>query len=133
MGMLEEIGDYLQGQGFGTQATDLFIGEVPQNAPDTVVGVLETSGLAPTYTHGIDGPTHLHPMFQIYSRDQSYNAASVKAHNIFKSLGRLQNVALNGTWYLSVRPRQNPFSIGRDLNHGAQIVCNYEVVKVPSA
>ncbi len=128
--MLEDIGTFLEGQGFGTQATDLFIGDLPQDAPDAVVGVHETSGLAPLYVHGIDGPAYHQPTFQIYVRG-TYTAARTKAGDIFNALARLTNVALSGTWYLSVRPRQNPFSIGRDKDNRAQIVCNYEVVKAP--
>ncbi len=131
MGMLEEIGTFLEGQGFGIQATDLFVGDAPQDAPDAFVGVFETSGLAPLYVHGIDGPAYHQPTFQVYSRARTYTAASTKAHDIFNALAKLTNVALSSTWYLSVRPRQNPFSIGRDKDHRAQIVCNYEVVKAP--
>jgi len=131
MGMLEEIGTFLEGSGFGTQGTDLFIGDLPQNAPDIAVGVMETPGLAPLYVHGIDGPAHHQPSFQVASRAPNYSAASTKAHDIFNALAKLQNVALNGTWYQSIRPKQNPFSIGRDEDHRAQIVCNYEAVKVP--
>ncbi len=130
--MLEEIGTFLEGQGFGTQATNLFVGDLPQNAPDAVVNVQETSGLAPLYIHGVDGPAHHQPTFQIYSRARTYNAARTKAGDIFNALAKLTNVALNGTFYMSIRPRQNPFSIGRDKDNRAQVVCNYEAVKVPS-
>lgn len=132
MGMLEEIGTFLEGQGIGTQQTDIFLGDVPQNAPDAVVGIIETSGLAPVYVHDITGPAHNQPTFQIYTRALTYAAARLKAKDVFEILGKLQNVALSGTFYQTVRPRQNPFSLGRDDKNRSQISCNYEAVKVPS-
>ena len=93
MGMLEEIGNFLQGQGIGIQGTDIFLGDVPQNAPDAAVAIIETSGLAPIYIHGINGPGWNQPSFQIFTRALTYATARSKAEDIFKALAVLTNVA----------------------------------------
>ncbi len=130
--MLEEIGNFLQNQGIGTQGTDIFLGDVPQDAPEAAVAIFETSGLAPFYIHGINGPGWDMPSFQIFTRATTYSLARTKAKDIFDVLSRITNQALDGIFYQSVRPVQSPFSLGRDENHLPQIVCNYQVTKVPS-
>ncbi len=132
MGMLEEVGNFLQGQGIGTQGTDIFLGDVPQDAPEAAVAIFETSGLASQYVHGINGPAWNMPSFQVFTRAATYSAARSKAETIFKALSKITNQALDGILYMSIRPVQSPFSLGRDENHRPQIVCNYQVTKVPS-
>ncbi len=132
MGMIEEIGNFLQGQGVGTQGTDIFLNDVPQDAPDTAVSLEETAGLAPLYIHGITGTAWNQPGLQVFTRAKSPSTARTNAETIFKLLSNLTNVVLEGVLYQSIRPVQNPFPLGRDENHRAQFVCNYQIVKVPT-
>ena len=129
MGMIEEIGQLIEDEGLGTQATDLFIGDTPQSAPDAAVTVVETSGLAPLYAHPVATINIEQPSFQIFARDTSYPVARAKAEAIFRVLTNKVNTSLSGTAYVRIVANQSPFSLGRDDNHRAQIVCNYQVKK----
>jgi len=129
MGMLDEIGQLLEDNGLGTQATDLFLGDTPQEAPDEVTTVVETSGLPPLFAHDVVGFNIEQPSFQIYNRAPRYDTARLNAENVFIFLNKQVNVTLSGTFYPRIVAQQSPFSLDRDDNHRAQIVCNYSVRK----
>ena len=129
MGLLDEIGQLLEDNGLGTQATDLFIGDTPQEAPDTVTTVVESSGGPPLFAHDIVGVNVEQPSFQIYTRAGRYDVARLRNEDIFIFLNKQVNVTLSGTVYPRIIAQQSPFSIGRDDNHRAEIVCNYSVRK----
>lgn len=127
MGMIEEIGQLLEDDGQGVQATDIFIGDTPQTAPDTVTTVIEASGLAPLFAQDVDGVNVDQPVFQIYNRAQLYSVARAKAESIWQLLNKQVNVTLSGTFYPRIIAQQSPFSLGRDDNDRVEIVCNYQV------
>ena len=125
MGLIEAVGQFIQDEGLGVQATDLFIGDMPQNAPDTATAVVETSGLIPQFSHEINGVNFEQPSFQIYTRAMAYADARSLAESIWIALNKQVNVTLSGIFFLRINGLQSPFSLGRDDNHRAQIVCNY--------
>ena len=129
MGLIEEIGQFIEDEGLATQATDLFIGDMPQTAPDTATAVVETAGLVPLFAHDTIGVNVEQASFQVYTRAVTYSAARGLAESIFVALNKLVNTTLSGTTYPRVAAIQSPFSLGRDDNHRAQIVCNYTVRK----
>jgi len=129
MGLIEEIGQFIEDEGLASQATDLFIGDMPQTAPDTATAVVETAGLTPLFAHDINGVNLEQPSFQIYNRAVAYSVARALAQSIFVALNKLVNTTLSGTIYPRVVAIQSPFSLGRDDNHRAQIVCNYTTRK----
>ncbi len=129
MGLIESIGQFIEDEGLGVQATDLFIGDMPQNAPETATAVVETSGLEPTFSHDINGVNYEQPTFQIYTRAEAYSVARDLAESIWIALNKQVNVTLSGSFFLRIMAQHSPFSLGRDDNHRAQIVCNYSARK----
>ncbi len=132
MSLLDEIGQLLEDNFLGTQATDLFIGDTPQEAPDTVTTVVETAGSPPLFAHDIVGVNVEQASFQIYTRAQRYDVARNRNEDVFLFLNTQVNVTLQGVFYPRIIAQQSPFSIGRDDNHRAEIVSNYSVRKGPS-
>lgn len=129
MGLIESIGQFIEDEGLGVQGTDLFIGDMPQDAPDTATAVVETSGTEPKFSHDINGVNYEEPSFQIYNRAEAYATARSKGESIWIALNKQVNVTLSGSFFLRIAAVQSPFSIGRDLNHRAQIVANYNARK----
>lgn len=129
MGLIEAVGQFIEDEGIAVQATNLFIGDMPQNAPDTATAVVETSGTAPTFSHDINGVNFEQPSFQVYTRANVYSVARALAESIWIALNKQVNVTLSGIFFLRIEAAQSPFSLGRDDNHRAQIVCNYSVRK----
>lgn len=129
MGLIESIGQFIEDEGLGVQGTDLFIGDMPQNAPETATAVVETSSLAPTFSHDINGVNYEQPGFQIYTRAELYATARSLAESIWIALNKQVNVTLSGSFFLRIEAVQSPFSLGRDDKHLAQIVANYNVRK----
>ena len=129
MGLIEAVGQLIEDEGIAVQATDLFIGDMPQNAPATATAVVETSGTAPAFSHDINGVNYEQPTFQVYTRAETYSVARALAEAIWIALNKQVNVTLSGIFFLRIEAAQSPFSLGRDNNHRAQIVCNYTVRK----
>jgi hypothetical protein len=129
MTMLDEVGALIDANFPLTLATDLFLGDSPMGGPDSMVTIVETSGLAPLFAHDISGVNVEQPTFQVYCRANTYVAARAQAEGIFILLNQQVNTTLSGTFYPRIASLQSPFSIGRDDNHRAQVVCNYGVRK----
>lgn len=129
MGLIEAVGQLIEDEGLGVQATDLFIGDMPQNAPETATAVVETSGLPPEFSHDVDGINFEAPSFQVYTRAEVYSVARDLSEAIFVALNKQVNVTLSGIFFLRIVAQQSPFSLGRDDNHRAQIVTNYSARK----
>ena len=129
MGLIEDIGQLLDDDGQGTQAVDIFIGDTPQEAPDTVTTVVETAGAPPLFAHDIVGVNVEQASFQIYTRAELYSVARSRNEDAFQLLNKQVNVTLGGVFYPRIFAQQSPFSIGRDDKHLAEIVSNYSVRK----
>ncbi len=128
--LLDEVGTFLQDNAQGTLGTDLFLFEMPPEAPDVAVAVIETGGLAPEFTHSDPArQVYERPTFQVVSRDPNSETARSKAETIYRLLGSVINATLSGVSYLRIFPTQSPFRLPKDENRRAVVVCNYEAFK----
>ncbi|HHV98601.1 MAG TPA: hypothetical protein GXX36_03350 [Clostridiaceae bacterium] len=121
--MLNEIGAYLQSQGIGTLATDLFLGQMPEE-PDNCIALFEYAG----------NPPDLHwngeyPGLQVRVRNKSYAAGRAKIQQIYGLLHGLHGQVLSGTRYLLIKARGNPEVLQRDENNRIEFFVNFEVIK----
>lgn len=132
MGMLDEIGTYLQEQGIGTLASDLYLGRLP-DSPDGVAGLFEQQGLPPRHHNGgSQAPFMENPRLQILVRGTDYETARTKAFDIYNKLNALTNTVMGGTCYTAIFAMHQPFPIGYDNNERVRFSCNFQVVKKPS-
>ncbi len=129
MAMLDDIGALLVANGLGTLGTNLFLSLLPANVADASVVITETGGSGPGYVHETAQASTESPSFQVIVRDNDYGNARSKADSIWKLLSRQRNTLLSGSKYLSIRPIQSPFPLGKDENERLQIIANYAVVK----
>ena len=132
MGMIEEIGAYLEAAGIGTQGTDLFLNGLPPD-PDAAVAIQEYGGEAPVFVHGTAGVSEERRRFQMTARAATVAAAMSQAQAGHALLCAIRNQALGGTtWYVGIYPLQSPWPLGKDENGRARVVCNYRVEKAVS-
>lgn len=103
-------------------------------APDTLVALYETGGVAPQHVMSTGGITRLfeNPRLQAVSRSTSYETARDNAETVFTILDGLASTNLptsTGTVYVDVTAIQSPFSIGRDGNGRYLVSVNFDVRK----
>jgi hypothetical protein len=112
---------YLQAQGFGTPAVNLFDNGLPLDSPtapvaDAIIAVRATGGLPPLYVHDQVGPSVARPGAQVIVRGAEYGIAETlaRAFDAWQALGSVSNQTLSGTRYLAIRPMQQPFPLYDD-------------------
>lgn len=93
MTLLEEIATYLQTNGIGTLASDLFFSYLPADVCPCVA-VIDTGGMPPD----IDLPTK-EPTFQIFIRSTSYELGKAKLDAIRALLHQKRGGTLTTTYY----------------------------------
>jgi len=128
--ILDDVGEYLEDNGIGTLATDLFLGELPDD-PAAAVAVFEYAGGPPNKQAGTRTPG-----VQILCRASDYAAARIKIEAVYQLLGAIGDefqdtapggVTINGTTYLKFDEVQDPFPLQVDQS-GRQILAqNYLV------
>jgi hypothetical protein len=129
--LLNEIASFLEVNGLGIRGTDLFAGEIPAHAPQTVVGLLETGGGPPQFVHSQSQRLAEAPSFQVMVRSADYEAARERCEAIVRIL-TVRNQTLSGVLYHWIVPVQSPIDLGRDGNELHKVACNFDVMKEPS-
>ena len=122
MFILEEIGNYLESNGIGTQATNIFLG-VMREKPSNQVTVVPTGGyiLNPKLSTSKD-------TFQFLVRDISFNEGYTKIYNIFNLFSEGRTLVSSEGRKMLITPMQPPFSLGVDENICSLFAFNIVVV-----
>lgn len=109
---IEQVATYLQAQGIGTIASDIFIGNMP-DLPNNCIAVINTGGIAPS----IDIPDK-RPTFQVLIRNTDYETGELKLTAIRTALHQFMNDYLvNGQTYVySIFLNAEGGHIGKDVN-----------------
>jgi Bacteriophage minor capsid protein len=136
MSVLTDLGTYLQAEGHGTLATDLFLGGLPQDAPnittqDAVTALVEIPGYPVKKVHDVVGVSWEEPVVQILTRGAPYDyeGARAWAQNIFLSMAEIQNQILSGTFYLWALPEHSVYKL-RDDDFARPIMsCQFRIGK----
>lgn len=121
--LLDDISDYLVGEGTGTVYKD----QLPAS-PDTTLAVFSIPGFGPTHT--MQAPHVLEePRIQVLVRSQSLQTAHQNALNVYGLLNGLRNKTINGVQYHWTTALTQPYSMGRDQNQRYIVACQYDVKK----
>lgn len=129
MAMLDELADYLEGFGVGSQAgpaPTLYKGSRPDD-PDDVFVIYTYPGNAPEYVQESFTPTWERPQIQGLARSKSYEDAERRARLAWSILSSVTNATLGGTRYRSIRPNGSPALIGRDASDRVLVAFNATV------
>lgn len=128
MGMLSEVGDYVDAAGIATQGTDLFLQTMPEE-PDTCATLFQYPGNLPEYVQDVRGPDVEMPQLQVVARAKTSEAAEALAYAIWMLLAQINNQVLGTTYYRSIFPNASPGLMGRDANDRVLVSFNCTVAK----
>lgn len=128
MAILDALGAFLQAQGQGTVATDIFLSRMPQT-PDACVTLFENQGIGPDHTFGSAAIAVDHQRVRVYCRAarNDYPAARAKAETVRGLLGAIRNTTLSGSVILCVLTTSELYPLVRDKDDRAIIGCDFTV------
>lgn len=117
--------------GFGVYGETIFKGSlaVLPAGEGPYISVIETGGASPEGTHNDGIAAYRRPSAQLVFRATAYDDASNLAELVWLYLCKVQSQVVNGTWWRSCRPVQEPFDIQPDDKMRARIAFNIDVVK----
>ena len=121
MTYINEVAQYLEDQGIGTLADDIFVNYMPPK-PNSCVMVKSTGGFKPD-----DYIPEENPTFQILVRDPDLDAAMAKAQAIVSALHLKANLTLvdGGQYFYYIDLLSEPGPIGPDENEREEISLNF--------
>lgn len=129
MGMLEDIGTYLDTNSALTLGSDLFLGLIP-DTPGNCVALFENSGVTPDFTLGANNLPELErPELQAIVRNQSYSTGRALADTVYRVLTQIANQTISSTLYLRIQAISTPSVMDRDDNKRVLFTTNFYVVR----
>lgn len=128
MAILDALGAYLQTQGQGTLATDIFLARMP-DTPDACVTLYENQGVGPNHTFGASVKAIDHQRVRVYCRAarNDYPAARTKAEAVRAVLGAIRDTTLSGVSIMTVLSTSELYPLQRDGDDRAIIGCDFTV------
>ena len=130
MGVLEDMGDYLEAEGVGTQGSTIFLGEIP-DSPDACTALYLYSGGPSVQAMGLAVGKSVvdFPRLHVEGRATTLAAAEARVQAVYDELHNLGSVTINTTVYKSITALQRPFQLGVDQNERHLVACNFEVAR----
>lgn len=119
--MIENLATYLEDQGIGTKASDIFIGRMPE--VDNCIMIDQTGGVEPDRYIPIKKPT-----VQIMVRNTDYTNGLDKIKEIYDLLHQKRDdlvLESGGVDVMLVDAMQEPTHIGEDDNERHIFTCNF--------
>lgn len=128
MAILDSLATYLQTQGQGTVATDIFLTRMP-DTPDACVTLYESQGVGPSHTFGSGVYAIDHQRIRVMCRAgrNDYPTARGKATAIRNLLGAVRNTSLSGVGILSILATSEIYPYTRDGDDRPLIGCDFTV------
>lgn len=108
--LINDVADYLEAQGVGTVATNLFCGYLPES-PATCISVLDTGGVQPDRYLPTKDPT-----FQVFIRAVDYPTGKAKLDLVRAKLHQKANINLvtNQTYFYYIMAMSEGGHLGKD-------------------
>lgn len=128
MAILDALATYLQTQGLGTVATNIFLSRMPEN-PAVCITLYESQGVGPTHVFGPSAKAIDHQRIKCMTRGVShdYTGTRTLCNNVRETLGAVRNTTLSGVQILSILPTSELYPIERDHDERPRIVCDFTV------
>lgn len=127
--VIEELANYLAGQGLGTVGVDVFWGEYP-DSPVQCTALMEYPGRGGDYIQERKRVALEYPRVQVVARAANYATGRQLIENAYQILDNVVNTTVYGTRYLKVMPLQAPFLHDRDANRNVLFAFNVEAWRV---
>lgn len=130
MGMLDDLGAYLDTNSSLTLGTDLFLGVLPET-PSNCVALFENGGVSPDFTLGTNNlPILERPELQFIVRNSSYSTGNDLSDTIYRIFTQVANQTINSVKYLRIQAISNPSVMDRDSNRRVLFTANFHVIRV---
>lgn len=128
MAILDSLATYLQAQGQGTVATDIFLTRMP-DTPDACIALYESQGVGPAHTFGNGVYAIDHQRIRVMCRAQrnDYPTARSKATAIRDILGAVRNTSLSGIGIMCILATSEIYPYTRDGDDRPLIGCDFTV------
>lgn len=122
--VIDDVAQYLDDNGLGTLAADIFKSFVP-NTPDSCVTVLDTGGTKPDSYLPTKSPT-----FQIYIRSTDYSSGKAKLDSVRALLHQVANEELvsGQTYFYYILALAEGGHLGRDANGRDLFSINFQAL-----
>ena len=111
----------------------VYVGSFAERPVTRHVMITPTPGLGPEYVQNDTDPAYQRPGAQVIACDVDGRQAQALAKACYDAVANVKNMFIGGTWYLKIRPRQEPFDFGLDPSKTlAQFAFNVIAEKRPS-
>lgn len=118
---IDDLAAWLASHGAGTVGTSIFLGQLPQDKPESIL-LVETGGRQSDRAIGVDRPS-----VQVTARSASYATAKTKAHQVYDLLSECPSFQQGTSRVTYAKALQQPTSLGQDEINLWRIVCNYSI------
>jgi len=129
----DELVSILVDAGVGVAGSTIFIGPkpaVPSVAIPAVLTVSPSGGAAPEGTHNSTLlPAYVRPSAQLLARGIKYSDAETMIQRAYEAVFPVRNRFVQGTWWVKVLIKQEPFPLGEDENARPMIAFNIDVTR----
>lgn len=130
MGMIEDVGAYLDNNSTRWAAgTSLFYNYMP-DAPNRCGAIIETPGSPPARAFGSTGPSWEQGRIQVTCRSTSSATARADIDAAFALLEGVANQTLTSNLFLRISAVQSPFLLARDERGRPTFAFNADVWRV---
>lgn len=126
MSWINSVADYLTSNSYGTQGTNLFIGQMPDTTTLTAVLTEYDGGVVETHAAGI---ALYQPSLQVRVRGASedYTTPRARIIAIQTLLSGVTGNTLSGVTFLRIRPLGSIIALGQDDRLRWEFTANFEV------
>jgi hypothetical protein len=131
---LEEMISVLEAADVGQFDADLFASasaSIP-TGPGPITTLVEYAGAGSLRTADSSDDAYEQLNAQLLVHARNFTDARDKAWQAYRALGAVENIDIQGTWYIAVVPKQTPFDMGLDGDARAQVGFNFRAMKRPS-
>ena len=128
MTVLDALADYLEAEGLGTVASNIFVSFYPDH-PDVVVALYETPGLMNDWTFRSATPVadSLEIQVRVRSEESDYPSARDLMHKVIRALERVVETNLGGHHFYAILKFNGPFLIFKDDHDRQTLASNFDV------
>lgn len=133
MGLLEEIGTFLDSESTRfSLGVDLYLNYLPVE-PNTAAAIFETPGGAPNYVFSGDLPAWENARVQVVCRSTSSTRARANMQDAWFQLQEVANETLSSRSWLRISAVQSPFLLNRDERGRVAFAANFDCMRRTTA
>lgn len=134
MPWLDELAQRMEDTGVAADKTDVFLGEKDEipDGPGPYLSIRDTGGTGPERRQNQQSVAYQRPSAQLVATALDYQDAEALIRAAYDACDTVHDEVIGTTYYLSIRPLQEPFGMPLDGNKRARVAFNVLGDKRPS-